>query len=149
MRSRIGAFAMALSLVVWPLAGANGDPAGNRVSGGGHAGGRAVRAPLIGGGHFHGPNGTWASHPGWQGSVQFHQQWNGGHWWHGSYGGRTGSWWIVGPDWYWYPAEVAPVPDPYTPPGMIRGYWYWCDTYQQYYPYVGACPSGWQATQPL
>ena len=33
-------------------------------------------------------------------------------------------------------------------PGMAAGYWYWCDAYQQYYPYVGACPSGWRAVLP-
>jgi hypothetical protein len=60
----------------------------------------------------------------------------------------VGWWWIVGPDWYWYPSEVYPYPSPYTPPDMANGYWYWCDAYQKYYPYVGACPSGWRAVQP-
>jgi hypothetical protein len=60
--------------------------------------------------------------------------------------GRVGWWWIVGPDWDWYPAAVYPYPDPYTPSDMASGYWYWCDAYQQYYPYVGACPSGWHRT---
>jgi len=35
--------------------------------------------------------------------------------------------------------------DPYTPPGAVPGFWYWCDYYRQYYPYVGVCPSGWRA----
>lgn len=99
------------------------------------------------GGHFASPGGTWSAHPVWRGRGEF-QQWRGGHWWHGTHGGRTGAWWIVGPDWYWYPTEVGPMPDPYTPPGMTPGYWYWCDFYQQYYPFVGACPSGWQAVAP-
>ncbi len=65
--------------------------------------------------------------------------------WHGEYGSRLGWWWIVGPDWYWYPAPVYPYPDPYLPPGAVAGFWYWCDFYHQYYPFVGACPSGWRA----
>jgi hypothetical protein len=51
----------------------------------------------------------------------------------------------VGPDWYWYSEPVYPYPDPYLPPGATPGYWYYCDFYRQYYPYVGACPSGWRA----
>ena len=92
-------------------------------------------------------HGAWAPHSGRQGSIQHFNgsYWQGGHWWHGTYGARPGWWWIVGPDWYWYPSEVEPYPDAYTPPAMATGYWYWCDAYQQYYPYVGACPSGWRA----
>jgi hypothetical protein len=41
-----------------------------------------------------------------------------------------------------------PYPDPFTPPEMASSFWYWCDAYQQYYPYVGACPSGWRAVPP-
>jgi hypothetical protein len=74
--------------------------------------------------------------------------WRGGHWWRGPYWGRVGWWWIVGPDWYWYPAALYPYPDAFTPAEMANGFWYWCDAYQQYYPYVGACPSGWQAVPP-
>lgn len=54
--------------------------------------------------------------------------------------GTPGAWWIVGHDWYWYPTDVASIPDPYTPPGMNSGCWYWYDTYQQFFPDVGACP---------
>jgi hypothetical protein len=70
------------------------------------------------------------------------------HWWHGTYSGRPGWWWIVGPDWYWFPTAIYLYPDPYTLPGMGPGYWYWCDDHQQYYPYVEAFPSGWR-TMPL
>jgi hypothetical protein len=93
-----------------------------------------------------GPDG-WRHHEGWHGDIRHfdHGYWRGGHWWHGPYGGRDGWWWIVGPDWYWYAAPVYPYPDPYVPPGQAAGTWYWCDAYQQYYPYVGACPSGWRA----
>jgi len=101
-----------------------------------------------GGGHFAHPGGAWATHPAWLGAGEFNH-WRGGHWWHGTYEGRFGAWWIVGPDWYWYPNEVAAIPDPYTPPGMVPGFWYWCAAYRQYYPYAGACPSGWQPVAPL
>jgi hypothetical protein len=108
----------------------------------------------IGGGHFADGHGAWAPHPGWAaGGVDGMRHFNwayrrGGHWWHGPYGGRVGWWWIVGPDWYWYPAEIYPYPDPFIPAAMASGVWYWCDAYQQYYPYVGACPSGWRAVPP-
>jgi len=122
------------------------DPARGGAVGGGMRGGPAGGIPR--GGHFTGPDGSWSPHPAWTGGGRF-THWRAGHWWRGTYGGRYGAWWIVGPDWYWYPEEVAPIPDPYTPPGMTAGYWYWCDEYQAYYPYVGACPSGWRQTQPL
>jgi hypothetical protein len=97
-------------------------------------------------GHFGGADG-WHYHPGWHGDIHHfdHGYWEGGHWWHGTYGARLGWWWIAGPDWYWYPAPIYPYPDPYVPPGMAPGSWYWCDFYRQYYPFVGACPSGWRA----
>lgn len=103
-----------------------------------------------GGGHFADGHGGWAMHPGWQGNIQHFNSsyWHGGHWWHGAYENRLGWWWIVGPDWYWYPSAVYPYPNPFTPSEMPEGYWYWCDAYQQFYPYVGACPSGWRAVQP-
>jgi len=138
MKLGLAALAVALSLSYPVLAD---DPA---HGGAGHLGGA-----MVGGGHFHSSGGAWVAHPGYQGSAQHMEQWRGGHWWRGAYGGLYGAWWIVGPDWYWYPTETGPIPDFYTPPNMIPGYWYWCDTYQQYYPYVGACPSGWRATQPL
>jgi hypothetical protein len=98
--------------------------------------------PSGAGGHFADGHAAWSAHPGWHASIQhFDAYWHGGHWWHGTYGGRSGWWWIVGPDWYWYPTAVYPWPDPYTPPEMAGGYWYWCDAYQEYYPYAGACPS--------
>jgi nitroreductase len=69
-------------------------------------------------------------------------RWQGGHWWHGTYAGRLGWWWIVGPDWYWHPTAIYPYPNAYIPPGQAAGFWYWCDAYQQYYPYVGDAPRG-------
>lgn len=98
------------------------------------------------GGHWNSGD-AWREHGGWHGDIRHfdHDRWRGGHWWHGDYGGRPGWWWIVGPDWYWYSAPIEPYPDPYTPPGATPGFWYWCDAYSQYYPYVGACPTGWRA----
>ncbi len=113
-------------------------------------GGLSLSAPALAqhhdGGHWSDGRGGWHDHGGWHGDIGHfdHRYWDGGHWWHGHYGGRLGWWWIVGPDWYWYPTPVYPYPNPYTPPGYAMGWWYWCDTYQQYYPYVGACPSGWR-----
>ncbi len=93
--------------------------------------------------------GAWSAGPGRHGGPQFNpSRWRGGHWWQGTHGARQGWWWIVGPNRYWYPTPIYPYPDPYIPPSMAAGYWYWCDAYQQYYPYVGACPSGWRALPP-
>jgi hypothetical protein len=125
--------------------GQSGAPAGGAAHGA-PSGGYGAGAPASGfarGGHFAAPGGQWTSHPAWAGSGAF-THWREGHWWRGTYQGRHGAWWIVGPDWYWYPTELAGIPDPYTPPGMAPGYWYWCDYYQQYYPFVGACPSPWR-----
>lgn len=105
----------------------------------------AVAAPALAQRGHGGPSG----HPGdgWHGDIHHfdYGYWNGGRWWHGDYGGRFGWWWIVGPNWYWYPAPVYPYPQPFVVPGGVAGWWYWCDAYQQYYPYVSACPSGWRA----
>jgi hypothetical protein len=140
MKSKLSltALACALSLMTAPLAEA-ADPG----PGGGHVGGPP-------GGHFADGRGAWAPHDGWHGDMHHfdHGRWQGGHWWHGTYAGRVGWWWIVGPDWYWYPAAIYPYPNPYIPPDQAAGFWYWCDAYQQYYPYVGACPSGWRAVPP-
>ncbi len=97
-------------------------------------------------GHWAGHDG-WHNHPGWGGDIRHFDRhaWEGGHWWHGDYGGRLGWWWIIGPNWFWYPTPVYPYPDPFVPPTATPGYWYWCDFYRQYYPYVGSCPSGWRA----
>jgi hypothetical protein len=96
------------------------------------------------------PNGDMQhDHRRWNGDMHVdHRRWNGGHWWHGNVGGRRGWWWIVGPEWYWYPAPIYPDPDPNTPPGLEPGYWYWCEDYQDYYPNVADCPSGWQQEEP-
>ncbi|HZB90143.1 MAG TPA: hypothetical protein VE397_01800 [Stellaceae bacterium] len=72
--------------------------------------------------------------------------WRGGHWYHGGHNGQTGWWWMVGPNWYYYPRAVYPYPDPYVPPYAAPGApaWYYCPPMQGYYPYVASCPVPWQ-----
>lgn len=133
-----------------PQSGARGHAEHRGPVAGSRPGGRQFEPPRGGvdrGGHYAGSHGEWRTQPAWRGSGAF-ERWHAGHWWHGRYEGRLGWWWVVGPDWYWYPTQIAPVPDPYTPPGMAPGYWYWCDPYQQYYPYVGACPVPWRPVTP-
>jgi hypothetical protein len=129
-------FASLFAMTLWPATAAFAQQKYVPPSGG--------HAPA---GHYTDGHGAWVAHPGWQGDIHHFNApyWRGGHWWHGPYVGVLGWWWIVGPDWYLYPTPTYPYPDPYTPPGLTPGYWYWCDAYQQYYPYVGACPSGWRA----
>lgn len=81
----------------------------------------------------------------WRGDYHPYDRdhWRSGHWWRGRRWNHWGWWWIIGPDWYFYSVPVYPYPDIYTPPGEEAGWWYWCDYYQQYYPYVTYCPTGW------
>jgi len=83
------------------------------------------------------------------GIRRFHERdmmlWNSGHWQRARHNGRIGWWWVVGPSWYFYPAPIYPVPDPYRPP-MVEGpagppqpVWYYCDRPAGYYPYVAEC----------
>jgi hypothetical protein len=92
--------------------------------------------------------------PHWHGDIsQFRQHdmllWQSGHWRHRRHGGRLGWWWVVGSLWYYYPEPVYPYPDPFVPPLVARPpaggrYWYYCQSAEQYYPYVTACPAGWR-----
>ena len=45
-------------------------------------------------------------------------------------------------------APIYPYPDLYTPLGEPFGWWYWCDTYSEYYPYVTYCPVAWENVMP-
>jgi len=79
--------------------------------------------------------------------------WRGGRWFHVDHEGRLGWWWVVGGQWYFYPAPVYPYPDPYVPPVMVQAAppaapgatWYYCDAAGGYYPYVAQCPTPWRA----
>ncbi|EGW20601.1 hypothetical protein [Methylobacter tundripaludum] len=59
---------------------------------------------------------------------------------------------------YYYPPTVITVPA--TPPVYIQqsppaaqqypsGYWYYCNNPEGYYPYIKACPRGWQQVEPI
>ena len=80
--------------------------------------------------------------------------WRGGRWHHRRHDGRLGWWWVVGGLWYFYPQPVYPYPDPFAPgevideEGSANGYWYYCESAGQYYPYVTTCPEGWIAVVP-
>ncbi|MEI6558367.1 MAG: hypothetical protein WCO00_08145 [Rhodospirillaceae bacterium] len=84
---------------------------------------------------------------------RFHEHdrevWQSGRWFQGHHEGRIGWWWIVGDGWYFYPQPVNPYPDPYLPPmgaaPMPPGaVYYYCPSPSGYYPYLPACPMGWQ-----
>ncbi len=51
---------------------------------------------------------------------------------------------IQQPDVYYYPAPQPAQPAPQQPPS----YWYYCRDPKGYYPYVNACPGGWQKVTP-
>lgn len=82
--------------------------------------------------------------------------WRGGAWRHDWHNGRFGWWWLVGPDWYFYPEPVYPYPNPYVPPVVAPSppatgegpppaqYWYYCDNPAGYYPYVATCLTQWR-----
>lgn len=90
--------------------------------------------------------------------------WHNGRWQHGWRDGRVGWWWVVGPEWYYYPDRVYPYPEPYRPPVVVvappvsapqlpppvmvqqaaPAVWYFCEAAQTYYPYVNSCPAGWK-----
>jgi len=47
--------------------------------------------------HFHGP-------------LVPADRWHQGYWFHGTYVGRAGWWWIMGPSWYYYDSPAYPYP---------------------------------------
>ncbi|HEY8027382.1 MAG TPA: hypothetical protein VIF60_22755 [Burkholderiaceae bacterium] len=107
--------------------------------------------------HMHGGH----AHAVWHGDIaRFHEHdwgvWRGGHWTHSWHGGRYGWWWLAGGLWYYYPNPIYPYPGPWEPPVATvvtpgaavtpppTNYWYFCQASNSYYPYVSACPGGWQ-----
>ena len=105
--------------------------------------------------------------PAFRGDIgRFHEHdwavWHSGRWMHASHGGRLGWWWVAGGIWYFYPYPVYPYPDPYLPPDYLPppaqpgvvpppqtpANWYYCNSARGYYPYVTACPEGWQSVPP-
>lgn len=103
--------------------------------------------------HHDGHGGMGGPHggPGWHGDVHHFEGhdrggWNDGHWHHGPHDGHDGWWWVVGPSWYYYPGPIYPYPDPYWPPAVgpaPSGYWFYCPSFDAYYPFVDVCPGGW------
>jgi len=100
----------------------------------------------------------------WGEAYHFHYDaagWRGGRWVQSWHGGRYGWWWLVGASWLLYPGPVYPYPSPDAEPVYVINdtpaavqavpaapapaqVWYYCRQPQGYYPYVPACPSGWQ-----
>ena len=80
------------------------------------------------------------------------ERWHRGYWSQSFHEGRTGWWWIVGDQWYFYPAPVYPYPNPYIPPTVVvtaqpagqPQYWY-CANPSGYYPYISQCLVQWQS----
>jgi hypothetical protein len=79
-----------------------------------------------------------------------YDRWRGGRWYHGHHDGRLGWWWVVGGFWYFYNQPVYPYPNPYLPPGVVTApvppppgrYFFYCQPFHDYYPYVTTCPPG-------
>ena len=107
--------------------------------------------------------------PRWSGDIlDFDRRdlarWQSGSWVRDVHEGRGGWWWVVGDTWYPYPRVDYPYPDPYTPPPftaptVIREtggappprYFYYCESRNNFYPYVVSCEDGWSlalATRP-
>lgn len=86
----------------------------------------------------------------WHGDVgRFDRsRWSHGGWHHERHNGRLGWWWVVGPDWYFFDFPVYPYPDAFYPPDEPTGWWFWCPSLQEYYPYVTNCPGGWERVLP-
>ena len=76
--------------------------------------------------------------------------WHGG-WWNGGAGAALGLGLGLGvlggalatAPYYTAPYYGAPGYG-YAPAPAVPTTWYWCDPYQQYYPYVPTCPTAWR-----
>jgi hypothetical protein len=101
--------------------------------------------------HEEGPREGRGIHPVHPFTGQDRDHWRGGGWQHGYHDGRMGWWWVVGPEWYFYPAPLYPYPNPYVPPAIAApraNMWYWCAAPAGYYPYVAQCSMPWEAVGP-
>ena len=100
-----------------------------------------------------------------QGPYEFHgrtftslnpderSHWQSGAWRHELHNGVFGWWWFLDDDWFFYPDAIYPYPTYIAPlltvqetpePPPAQAWWYHCANPQGYYPYVPACPTGWQ-----
>ncbi len=142
-----------------------GGGGGHGGGGGFHGGGGGFHG---GTGGFHGGGGWHGGH--WHGGHWHGGGWRGGRWYHGDWdrgrdwGFAVGLGLGLAPYWwdspgYYYLDEPFPYADlgPMAPPGGIAGqpqtalmtpppaqYWYYCDSPNGYYPYVGSCGHPWQ-----
>jgi hypothetical protein len=104
-----------------------------------------LAGPAVAQGHHDGGRGGFPAH-GFTRHDEAH--WRGGGWHHEVHGGRLGWWWVVGPEWYFYPAPIYPYPSPYIPPVIAApqpNMWYWCAAPAGYYPFAAQCSVQWQA----
>jgi hypothetical protein len=126
-----------------------------------HTGGGAPHAHAsFGGGGSHFAPHVFAGHSFAHFGPADRHIWSGGHWSHGSHGGRFGWWWFAGGGWFFYPYAIYPYPDyvsdtayyddeddgyyPPQAPGYAPGpSWYYCDNPRGYYPYVQSCRTQW------
>lgn len=80
-----------------------------------------------------------------------HYGYYGPHYYYGPrwYGGFYAPYYWYGPDYGYYyyppPAQVYAEPDDTVVEQAAPAYWYWCASAKNYFPYVQACPEGWQA----
>jgi hypothetical protein len=83
--------------------------------------------------------------------------WQGGGWRHDTHNGYLGWWWVVGDDWFYYPAPIYPYPlyvgpdyyyDYYSYYPAPAYYWYHCEDPQGYYPTVPECNGPWEPVPP-
>ena len=79
--------------------------------------------------------------------------WASGEWRHVLHNGVFGWWWFLDDDWFYYPDAIYPYPTYVAPlltaqetpvPPPSQPFWYYCANPGGYYPYVPACPMGWQ-----
>jgi hypothetical protein len=83
--------------------------------------------------------------------------WTRGGWRHVNHNGYLGWWWVVGDDWFFYPAPIYPYPlyvgpdyyyDYYSYYPAPAYYWYYCEDPPGYYPAVQDCNVPWQPVPP-
>ena len=84
--------------------------------------------------------------------------WQTGEWRHLLHNGVFGWWWFLDDDWFFYPDAIYPYPTYISPLLTVQEtpetapntpYWYYCANPPGYYPYVEACPVGWQTVPAL
>jgi len=152
--SVLAVFGLALAVSPAFARGGSGGYHGGYGGGGGHGyyggyggGGHAYHAGYYGGGHgyYGGYYGGWYGWPYWAFGVGLaYPYWGSSYYYGYPYAG--------------YPnVEVPPeAPPAYIerggpPPGAAapsQNSWYWCPSARGYFPYVKACPEGWQQVAP-